>query len=94
MLLVNVIIYLIARSMISNGRICVDLKLKVMVDIAVLWPVLKCYLNITLREVRYIYQTSRPASRESNCKICQLLKFLKSILNTETDRQINRVSNN
>jgi len=40
--------------MISNGRTSVDLNLIVTVDVAALWPVLKCYPNITLREVRYI----------------------------------------
>jgi len=54
MLLVNAIIYLIARSIISNSRISVDLNLKAMVDVAVLWPVLNCYPNITLREGRHI----------------------------------------
>jgi hypothetical protein len=54
MLLVNAIIYLIARSMISNSRMSVDLNLKVMVDVAVLWPVLKCYPYITPREGRCI----------------------------------------
>jgi hypothetical protein len=41
-------------SMISNGRMSVDLSLKVTVDVAALWPVLICYPNTTLREVIYI----------------------------------------
>jgi hypothetical protein len=56
--------------MVSNGRMSVDYNLKVMVDVAALWPVLKFYPNTTQREDRN-YQRSRPDSRESNWALLQ-----------------------